>query len=202
MRRFVLIVSQTARAASTLEVSGRTVERQDRVDAVVLEQDRKGVGVAAPRASPTGRRDCPGSRPAAAPRIEAGQRLRRQLGEAAFVDDGVGREDAEPAAVGHDRKAVAGHRRAPRISTASNSSCSVRTRHAGAPEGRLVDGVGAGERPGVGGGRTGALLVAPGLEDDHRLERAAARAADMNLRAWVTASTYRRMAEVAGSRAR
>ena len=140
---------------------------------MVLEQDRKGVGVAAPRRvadEVDGVAPAPGRRQH---RVEAGQRLRRQLGEAAaLVDEGVGREDAEPAAVGHDRKAVAGHRRAPRQDLDGVEQLLQRphAEHAGAPEGGLVDGVGAGERPGVGGGRPRALLVAPGLEDDHRLE--------------------------------
>ena len=81
---------------------------------MVLEQYRKGVGVAPPRGGADevdGIAPAPGRRQH---RIEANQRLRRQLGEAAaFVDDGVGREDAKPAAVGHDYNAVAGHRRAP-----------------------------------------------------------------------------------------
>ena len=77
------------------------------------------------------------------------------------------------AAVGHDGEAVAGYRRASRQDLDGVEQLLQRphAEHAGASEGGLVDGVGAGERAGVGGGRPGALLVAAGLDDDHRLER-------------------------------
>ena len=133
-----------------------------------------------------------GSRWAAA-RHRAARRLRRQLGEpAALLDQAVGGEHADAAAVGDDRQAIAGdaHIAAERLDCGEQLIEGLDAEHAGAAEGGIVDPIRAGERAGV---RLCCLRrlarCGPALITTTGFERAAARAADMNLRACVIAST-------------
>jgi len=104
--------------------------------------------------------------------IERRYRRRRELGEsAAFVRERVACENAEAAAVGQDGEPVAADRaqRREALDSVEQLFEAEDAQHAGAPEGRVIDRIRAGERAGVGGDRSGAHRKAAGLHDDHRL---------------------------------
>ena len=102
----------------------------------------------------------------------AADRLRRELGEpAAEIDQRVGRQDADAAAVGHDREPVAARRlrRGQGLDGVEQLLEPEHAQHAGAPEGGVVDRIGAGQRAGVRGGGARALGMPARLDHDHRL---------------------------------
>jgi hypothetical protein len=103
---------------------------------------------------------------------ERRQRLRRELGDAAAAGrQRVDRQDAGPAAVADDREPVTGH---PEAGCEGGHRIEQLTQlehpqHARAPEGRIVDRIGAGQRPGVRKRRPRPGRAAPGLDHRHRL---------------------------------
>ena len=104
--------------------------------------------------------------------IELRDRLRRKRRErAAEIDQPVDREDADAAAVGQDREALARERLLPPERFGGGEEL-VEVEHAqepGAAKGGLIDGVGAGERAGVRRRGPRALRVPARLDHDDRL---------------------------------
>jgi hypothetical protein len=152
--------------------AGRAVQHQDRVDARILEQDAQGIAVALARRVPD---DV--DRIAAAPgggqrRAQALERRGREFGEmAALVDQRVGGDHPEAAAVARDGETVAfeGHRGRQDLGGVEQLLERAHAQHAGAPERGAIDLVGAGERTGVRCDGSRALGVPASLEHDHRL---------------------------------
>ena len=121
-----------------------------------------------------------GPRRAAA--IVSGRELRQVP---AASDQSVGGEHARAAAVGEDGEAVAaqGTRARQRLDGVEQVVGLEDAQHAGAAEGGVVDVVGAGQGAGVRGAARAPSGKRPALMAISGLLRAAARAADMNLRA-------------------
>ena len=93
-----------------------------------------------------------------------------QGGEAAVeLGKAVRRQHAGAAAVGEDRKPLAGEPRMPRqdLGGAEEILQVGHAQQACAPERGFVGGIGAGERAGVGQGGPGARCLPAGLDDDH-----------------------------------
>ncbi|MGY4553101.1 hypothetical protein ACVMDO_008530 [Bradyrhizobium sp. USDA 4513] len=105
--------------------------------------------------------------------VEPFDGLRRQCRRnAAELGQPVGREDAEPAAIGQDRQSVAARNEAAakQFGAIEQLTQVVDAQHAGATECGVVDRIGAGQRAGVGRGGLGALRHPSRLDDDDRLQ--------------------------------
>ena len=129
--------------------------------------------------------------------IELGHRFRRQLREATVsIEQTVRRENAEAAAVRDDREPIPARDGAERerLDRVEQIFELEHAQHAGAAERGVVYRVGSGQRAAVRSRRARAFACRPDLQTITGLPRAAARAADMNLRACVIASTYSRIA--------
>ena len=150
-----------------------TVEDEDGVSTLVFEQDGQGVDIALRRriaddvdgiaARPARRQRC----------IEPRDRFRRQLSQAAAeIEQRIGRENANAAAVGEDREPIArwlacNRERLGRLEQRLEVE---HAQQAGALEGSVVYGIAAGERACMRGDRARRFAVPPRLDDDHRLQ--------------------------------
>src|SRR6266542_3402288 len=97
----------------------------------------------------------------------------------------------DSAAIGQDREPVAllPARQRQCLGGVEQLGHGVDAQHSGAAEGGLMDGVAAGEHPGMRRCGASPAVEWPALSTSTGLAHAAARAADMNLRPWVMPST-------------
>ena len=88
------------------------------------------------------------------------------------IHETIDGQHADAAAVGENRETVAGKRpHVPECGRGGEQFVEVEhAKHAGAAERGIIDGIGAGQRSGVGSRRDGALRMTPGLDDDDRLD--------------------------------
>ena len=152
---------------------GRTIEHHRRIDILVIHHDGERLGVTRSiRVADDVDRIgvAPGRRQHG---IELGDCLSAQRRKPpALLDQPVGRQDAGTAAIGDDGEPVAALRRAAgkRGGGVEQFLDLVDAQHAGAPERRFVDDVGARQRAGMRGGGARAFLGAAAFDHDHRLD--------------------------------
>ena len=150
----------------------RHVHHQDGVVGVVVEQLLERHRVPR-RVRVAGNVDGIGARPDRRQRrIELFHRIGRNVGQfAGKVRQTIHRQHADAAAIGQYRQPLAGQCRqmAKRLGGGEQLVEIEHPQQPGAPEGRIIDRIRAGQRPGMGHCRLGALGVAPGFDDEHRL---------------------------------
>ena len=151
----------------------RAMHHHDGVVALIFEQCRQSIAIAR-RIGVADDVDGIGMRPCRRQeRIEPRAQGRGQFGEpAAAIEEIVDGEHADAAAVGQNGEPVAREcpHAAERLGRVEKFVDVGDPQEAGTAEGRFIDGIGPGERAGMGGCGLGGAGVAPRFDDDDRLD--------------------------------